>query len=96
MRKELLKTLRRIKPFLEEKFGVKSLSLFGSFARADETIDSDVDLLVEFKEGFETFRNYMLLKDFLENQLQRPVDLVVRGTLKPFLKEEIEKEAIDV
>jgi predicted nucleotidyltransferase len=94
--KDVLKKLRKVKPLLEEKFGVKNLSLFGSFARADETEGSDVDLLVEFKEGFETFRNYMALKDFLESQLQRPVDLVVKRALKPFLREEIEKEVINV
>ena len=96
MSKDVLTELKRIKPLLEEKFGVKSLYLFGSFARADETEGSDVDLLVEFKEGFETFRNYMALKDFLENQLHRPVDLVVRRALKPFLREEIEKEVVNV
>jgi predicted nucleotidyltransferase len=38
----------------------------------------------------------MALKDFLESQLQRPVDLVVKRALKPFLREEIEKEVINV
>ena len=49
------------------KFHIKKIGVFGSFARGEQTIDSDVDILVEFKENQETFDNYMDLKFYLED-----------------------------
>ncbi|MEO2068980.1 MAG: nucleotidyltransferase family protein [Desulfurobacteriaceae bacterium] len=96
MSNNVLEELRKVKPLLYEKYGVKEILLFGSFARSEGKENSDVDLLVEFKEGFETFRNYMNLKEFLEHLFQRPVDLVIKKSLKPFLKKKVEEEAIHV
>ncbi|MCK4600462.1 nucleotidyltransferase family protein [Candidatus Bipolaricaulota bacterium] len=75
--------------------GVKSLALFGSLARGDAGPESDVDILVEF-QGPSTFDRYMDLKFFLEELLNRPVDLVTRKALKPRLRPYVEKEAIYV
>jgi len=75
--------------------GVKSLALFGSLARGDAGPESDVDILVEF-QGSSTFDRYMDLKFFLEELLNRPVDLVTRKALKPRLRPYVEKEAIYV
>jgi len=47
-RDDILQALRGAKPLLET-FGVARLSLFGSFARDEGGVDSDVDLLVEFR-----------------------------------------------
>ncbi len=76
------------------RFGVKSLALFGSFAR-DTAISpqSDVDILVEF-DGTPTFDQYMELKFYLEDGLGRRVDLVERKMLHPSLRSTIESEAI--
>jgi len=75
--------------------GVKSLALFGSLARGDAGPESDIDILVEF-QGPSTFDRYMDLKFFLEELLNRPVDLVTRKALKPRLRPYVEKEAIYV
>jgi len=75
--------------------GVKSLALFGSLARGDAGPESDVDILVEF-QGPSTFDRYMDLKFFLEELLNRPVDLVTRKALKTRLRPHVEKEAIYV
>jgi predicted nucleotidyltransferase len=75
---------------------LKELLLFGSFARFEATEKSDIDLIVEFEKGYETFKNYMALKEFLEKNLQRSVNLIVKSTLKPSLKETIKKEVISV
>jgi predicted nucleotidyltransferase len=77
------------------RLGVKSLALFGSVAREESRADSDIDLLVEF-EGKATFDKYMGLKFFLEDLLQRRVDLVTRKALKPRLRPYVEKEALYV
>ncbi len=77
------------------KFGVKSLSIFGSVARNKARSDSDIDFLVEF-EGTTTFDQYMGLKIFLEDLLKCPVDLVTRKGIRPQLAPAIEREALRV
>ena len=60
--------------------------LFGSFARGEETLESDVDILVEFdreKAKVGLFKYCAMITD-LENLLNRPVDLVENGALLPF------------
>jgi predicted nucleotidyltransferase len=49
-------------------FGIKSLELFGSLARDEARVTSDVDILVEFEET-PTFDHYMGLKFYLEDLL---------------------------
>jgi hypothetical protein len=78
-----------------KRLGVKSLDVFGSLARGEAQPDSDVDLLVEF-EGSATFDRFMDLKFFLEDLLQRRVDLVTRAALNPRIRSTVEGEAIRV
>lgn len=78
-----------------DRFGVKSLALFGSVARGEDRSESDVDVLVEFK-GRATFDRYMELKFFLEDLLGGRVDLVTRKALRPSMRPAIEEEAIRV
>jgi uncharacterized protein len=70
-------------------FHVSKIALFGSFARDEQNELSDVDILVEFEDGHETFDNYMDLKFYLEDLLGRKVDLVIFNTIKPSLKPSI-------
>ena len=77
---------------LAERFTVKRIGVFGSFARGDKRAESDVDIIVELAEP--TFDHYMDLKFRLEEVLQRPVDLVIADTVKPRLKPIIEREVI--
>ena len=50
--------------------------LFGSFARGEETEDSDVDLLVEYDEDGVSLMKHAAMIIELEERLQRPVDIV--------------------
>lgn len=76
-RTEILNILRQYKPQLQQQMGVKSLGLFGSYARGVADADSDIDILVELKAPcYEWLVN---LQYFLEEKLQAPVDLVRRG-----------------
>ena len=90
-------------PLLQERieviaqaYGVRRIGLFGSFARGDAGAGSDVDVLVEFADPFVTFDRYMDLKFYLEDLFGRRVDLVIRHTLKPRLRETVEEEAVYV
>jgi len=77
-----------------ERLGIESLALFGSAARGDIGPGSDVDLLIEFSRPVGLF-HFMEVKDFLEEVLGYPVDLVTRDALKPQLREVILEEAVD-
>ncbi|MFQ3614626.1 MAG: nucleotidyltransferase family protein [Cyanobacteriota bacterium] len=74
-------------------FGVKSLLLFGSVARDEAQIDSDIDLLVEFDRPVGLF-TFVRLKRYLEEILKSSVDLGTPDSLKPYLREPVFREAI--
>lgn len=90
----IVQTLKREFAIMRSRFGVKSLGLFGSIARGEASPNSDVDILVEFNAP--SFDHYMDLKFYLEERLGRPVDLVLKGSLKPALRERILREVRDV
>ncbi len=73
--------------------GARRLGLFGSFARNEASIDSDVDILVDLDRH--EFDRYMDLKLFLEDLFERRVDLVLSDRLKPALRERILGSVID-
>ena len=88
----MLQKLSKVKSELNERFSVRRIGVFGSVARGEERLSSDVDIIVELGEP--TFDNYMEVKFRLEEIFQRPVDLVMAETVKPRLKSIIDKEAI--
>ncbi|MFC1718063.1 nucleotidyltransferase family protein [Candidatus Poribacteria bacterium] len=92
---EIVSELRELMPFLAEKYSVKSLEAFGSYTRGEQSKGSDLDILVEFHETIDLFM-YMELEEFLSEALGIKVDLVMKDTLKPRIKEKILKEAIPV
>lgn len=94
-RDDILALIRTSAPRLRRDFHVRSLSVFGSFARDQAGTNSDVDVLVEF-EGSPSFKRFMRLKFALEELLGRSVDRVTPAALKPRLKVEVEREAIRV
>jgi predicted nucleotidyltransferase len=55
-----------------KSYGVEKIGLFGSFALNEQSKKSDIDLLVVFMPGKKTFDNYMGLKFFLEDLLEKP------------------------
>ena len=76
--------------------GVRRLALFGSVLRNEARSDGDVDLLVEFAPGQESFDCFLALCDLLETQLGHPVELVTTEALSPFLGPHLLAEAADV
>jgi uncharacterized protein len=74
---------------------VCSLVMFGSVARGEATESSDVDMLVEFDRPTGYF-GLVRLQNFLKELLGREVDLGTPGSLRPEMKQRIEREAIRV
>jgi len=76
--------------------GVRRLGLFGSFARAQQDEDSDVDVLVEFMPGRKGFDNFIQLVFLLEELFGRRVELVTAESLSPYIGPHILREIEDV
>jgi predicted nucleotidyltransferase len=74
------------------QFGVQRLGLFGSFVRQQQNAESDVDMLVEFAPERKTFDAFMELAAFLEDLLERRVELVTPESLSPYIGPAILKE----
>jgi len=96
MNRDIQVILQAHKNYLIEKFGVIEIAIFGSYARGEQREDSDVDLIVDFKEGWKTFDNYMNLKFYLEELFGKKVDLVIKSAINPRIKPFIIEEAIYV
>jgi predicted nucleotidyltransferase len=79
---------------IRERYGVARIGIFGSVARGEATGASDIDILVEFREGEETFDHFMGLKFYLEDLLGRRTDLVITDTLKPRIRETVLGEVV--
>jgi len=75
--------------------GVLHAALFGSVARGDEQIDSDIDVLVDLDlTRVRTVYDYVGVRHVLEDLLGRPVDVVNRATMNPRMKDRVEHDAI--
>ncbi len=89
-KKAVERKLKEHKPILEERYFVKRIGIFGSYARDEQKKESDVDIIVEFTRpvGFK----FIELKLYLEEILDKKVDLVTPNALKPQIKESVLKE----
>ena len=80
---------------LRERFGVKSLRLFGSVARDEASEQSDVDVLVDFDETPSLF-GFLRLQGYLRDLLGAKVDLITETGLKDRVRPYVEKDAVNV
>ena len=92
---EIIAVLKREKLMLNEKFHVKEIGLFGSFARNEATEKSDIDFLVVIDTSLENYRaSKEALHDYLKNIFGREVDLANPHSLKPHFRQRILTNAI--
>jgi predicted nucleotidyltransferase len=93
-RESILRTLSEHRTVLNN-YGVRSIRLFGSFARGEGSPGSDVDLLVEFEPAAHVgLFEFIRLKNELSELLGCTVDLATPGALHKAMKDDILKEAI--
>ena len=69
-------------------YGVERAGLFGSAARGEARADSDIDILVDIEKDISLFE-FVAIKQKLEEELGRKVDLIEYQTIKPSLKDKI-------
>ena len=89
MNQELINTIRSTL----SRHNVRRAGLFGSFARGEATLESDVDLLVDL-DPESSLLDFVALKLELQDVLARNVDLVEYSTIKSLLREAILAEQI--
>jgi len=90
---DILNFLKENKEQLQSKYNVKRIGLFGSYIRDTQTQNSDIDILVDMPPSFD---NYYELKEFLEKNLQKKIDLGLLNNIREHLKSTIYKEVVYV
>lgn len=92
---EIITTLKEIKPDLEKDYDITELGVFGSFVRGEQTTNSDIDILIDYKEGTSLLTlgglQYMLSELF-----KTKVDLVMKKTLRRNIGKQILSEVVYV
>ncbi|MBP1624833.1 MAG: polymerase beta domain protein region [Acidobacteria bacterium] len=94
-RERIIRLLSELSAELADKYGVQSLSLFGSVCRDEAGPDSDGDLLVEFDRPVGYF-GLFALQAYLESVLGCKVDLGTPNSLKPRVRDRVLGECVRV
>ena len=94
-RDQILSFIAQNKNLFRERFHIVRIGLFGSYARGDQKVDSDIDLLVEFEENTQDlFELKSQLKDFFKDKFEINVDICREKYIKPWIKKTILKETV--
>jgi hypothetical protein len=90
---DIINLIKAEKSFLKENFGVVNIGLFGSYAKDQQTPDSDIDFLVEFAEP--RFDWIAGLNIYMEKKFDRKIEIIRKCSLdKSRFFERIEQEII--
>ena len=94
-RDQILDFLSQNKKLFRDKYHIDKIGLFGSYARGEQNIKSDLDILVEFEENTQDLYELKIqIKEFFKTQLGLDVDICREKYIKPRIKKDILKEAI--
>jgi hypothetical protein len=75
------------------RYGIKSIGLFGSYARDEQSENSDIDILIDFEPDKENFDNYMAVYDIIEKLFKNQrVEIVTKNGLSPYIGPKILNE----
>jgi len=85
---EVLAKLRAVQPELRRQFRAEIVGVFGSYARGEQTPESDIDVLVRFHEGASLFE-LVALGEYLESLLGCKVDILSERAIRPEIRHNI-------
>jgi predicted nucleotidyltransferase len=74
-----METIREMGKLIGERFNPEKVILFGSYARGDATIDSDVDLLVVMESDAPRFERSLPIREAISQRWVEPIDVIVRS-----------------
>jgi predicted nucleotidyltransferase len=94
-REDALKILKLHRSELTAQYKVREISLFGSFARNEQSNASDVDVLVDFAPEA-SFFDLVRLALYLEEKLGRHVDVISQDTLRAEIRDAVMRERVPV
>ena len=92
---DIVTKLRELRPIITARYKAKEIGLFGSFVRGEQNANSDIDVLAEFEDGADLF-DLIGLTLYLEEILQRKVDVVPKRALRIELQESVLREVVAV
>ena len=77
--------------------GIRNVGLFGSYSRDEQSVKSDIDILIDFKPEMENFDNYMAVCDIFEELFKNEkVEIVTINGLSPYIGLKILNEVVYV
>ena len=80
-KEHIVATLQYHKPAFEQ-LGVSNIGLFGSYLRNEQTLNSDIDIFIDFAPEQETFDNFMGAYDLLEQLFKEDkIEVVTKNGL---------------
>ncbi|MBI5815763.1 MAG: nucleotidyltransferase family protein [Nitrospinae bacterium] len=85
--------LRQRRDELAQNYGVSQIGVFGSCVRNEATVNSDIDILVEFNRPIGFFK-FLELEERLGEWMGARVDLVTKAALKPRIGNCILREVV--
>ncbi|MFH1963310.1 MAG: nucleotidyltransferase family protein [bacterium] len=89
--KEIEQIIQKNKKELKEKYGLKEIGIFGSYAKGEQDKNSDVDMLVEVERPM-GFVKFIKLENHLSQLLGIKAELVTKKALKPYIGRRILQE----
>ena len=92
---ETTDTIRQIAAPILKKAGIRKAGVFGSVARGDARVDSDVDILIEHSVPYGLFE-LVRIKRELEAALRRKVDVIDYRAIKPRMRASILKDEVSI
>jgi len=91
----IIDTLRELTPTLQKQFAVETIELFGSYSRMENNSKSDLDLLVTFSKTPGLIK-FIALENFLTDEIGIKVDLVMKNSLRPGLRNSILNSSLPI
>lgn len=73
--------------------GARDIRIFGSAARGELRLDSDIDIIVRLEPG-RTLLDLVAIKQDLEDLFGREVHVVTEASISPYMRERVLKEAV--
>jgi predicted nucleotidyltransferase len=94
---EILDFLAQNKNYFRDRFGITKIGLFGSYARDEQSSDSDIDLIVEFEKNTPNLYDVKIaIKEYIKEKLKCEVDIAREKYIKSIYRDSILKETIYV
>jgi hypothetical protein len=93
----ILSFLKEKLPEWKKKYSVEKIGIFGSFARSEQTSESDIDVIIKFCDNpKDIFNSKNKIRESIEERFKKKVDIANELYLKSHVKEQVLKEAIYV